>query len=330
MPILNIYDNVPVFIHFVGGYILAYGGLILNFIVMLFTYEKNLINENKEQRFITRVNCFTNMYYAVISLVVHPQIEIIHGTILLRCHGLGRSIINPITRIILFGVYIYAYIMIFTIVSIGFQFRYNLLCKRILLTTSQLGRYYFICFIYSIISGIIYSLNFSPIVPLKFRNEVNLNETIWINEEPFFWNHVLINNGNNIFLLLTIFLYFTLTVTSYGINIFFIVKMKMLIKSNKLRLSKKTLLLQKQFNTILNVQSIAPIFVILLPILLGIILVIAKIRINGFGLFIILGLEAVPFVNGLSVIVLTKEYRLKKRCIKNTLTKTTTKVILTK
>uniref|UniRef100_A0A0N5BR77 G protein-coupled receptor n=1 Tax=Strongyloides papillosus TaxID=174720 RepID=A0A0N5BR77_STREA len=219
--------------------------------------------------------------------------------------------------------------MTFAIVSVGLVFRYHILCKRILLPRSKLIRSYLICFGYSIFSGVLYSLNFSPYVPMSFRMEADLNETIWKYEEPSFWDHVLIYRQNNIILLLSFILYTTLTISSYALIIYLVYKMKKLMKNNKNSFSAKTLILQKQLNKILNVQSLTPIFVILLPVLFGLILIISKIRVNGFGLFVILGLESVPFVNGLSIIILTKDYRIKIKGKKNTPAKTTTKVFLT-
>uniref|UniRef100_A0A0K0FRQ9 G_PROTEIN_RECEP_F1_2 domain-containing protein n=1 Tax=Strongyloides venezuelensis TaxID=75913 RepID=A0A0K0FRQ9_STRVS len=296
---------------------------------MAFTFKKSTINENKQQRFIIRVNSATNFYYALICAIVHPQIEISNDTVLIRCYGLGRYIRNGSVRIFLVGLFIYSYVMIFTIVSVGFVFRYYTLCKRILLPRSKLIRSYLICFGYSIFSGVLYSLNFSPYVPMSFRVKADLNETIWKYEEPSFWDHVLIYRQNNIILLLSFILYTSLTIISYALIIYLVYKMKKLMKNNKNSFSTKTFILQKQLNKILNVQSLTPIFVILLPVLFGFILIISKVRVNGFGLFVILGLEFVPFVNGLSIIILTKDYRIKIRGKKNILAKTTTKVFLT-
>uniref|UniRef100_A0A0N5BCQ9 G_PROTEIN_RECEP_F1_2 domain-containing protein n=1 Tax=Strongyloides papillosus TaxID=174720 RepID=A0A0N5BCQ9_STREA len=328
MSLLSIHYSTPTFIHFVFGHILCSSGIIINAIVIGFTFKKSNMNDNMEQRFITRANSFINLYSTLICLIVHPQIEIIQNKILFRCYGFGGNVKNDGGRLFLVGIFIFSYVMILSSVSVGLLFRYNILCKRILLSKSKLIRFYFICFGYSICSSILYSSNFSPNVPMNFRTEADLNESIWKYEEPPFWDHVLINRENNILLLLSLILYVSLTISSYTIITYFVVKMKKLMRNNKNIFSTKTIILQKQLNTILNVQSITPIIVILLPILFGIILILSKVRANGFALFIILGLESVPFFNGLSVIILTKEYRIGRKCTKITIKKTISKIFV--
>uniref|UniRef100_A0A0K0E7F3 G-protein coupled receptors family 1 profile domain-containing protein n=1 Tax=Strongyloides stercoralis TaxID=6248 RepID=A0A0K0E7F3_STRER len=323
---LNIYINAPTFIHYTLGYILSYVGLIVNIIVIIFTFKNNIANKNKEQRLITRISSATNISYAIINLIVHPQLEFVGDTILLRCYGYGMFATSSFLKMFFIYLFIYGYIIIFTCVSIGLLFRYHLLCRKVSLTKKQIIKQYVICFIYSVCTGVVYTFNFVPNVPLEFINKVNLNLTIWKNEDPSFWEHILIYRGNSILLYCSILLYISLIVGTYGFIIFSVYKMKTLLKTNRDCFSRKTLHLQRQFNRILDVQSITPIFLILLPIFFGVILVITKVRVNGFGLFIILGLESIPFINGLSVILLTKEYRIRKIFSNNTSLKSTTKV----
>uniref|UniRef100_A0A0N4ZYG7 7TM_GPCR_Srx domain-containing protein n=1 Tax=Parastrongyloides trichosuri TaxID=131310 RepID=A0A0N4ZYG7_PARTI len=330
MSYLNVYDTIPSFIQYFGGYIVTHLGIIVNISVVIFTWKVPNPNETIEQRFITRISGLVNTFYGVTAAYAHPQVELSsNGHIFFRLYGYSKDIINGYIRIASLYLFIASYIMVFSIISMGFIFRYYLLCKRTVIKRKQLVISYIICFIYAIFTGVIYTLNFSYDVPLEIRKSVLINETIWIYEDPSFWNYVFIANGSVEIFYTTVFLYISLTCSIYVSIIILVYKMKNLLKINKNSFSQKTLNLQKQFNKILHVQSIAPIFVLLLPILLGAILTIVNVRFTGFGLFIILGLEGIPLVNGLSVIILTKEYRLRRTCVKNVFfKKTTTKNIL--
>ncbi|KAI6224128.1 7TM GPCR, serpentine receptor class r (Str) family-containing protein [Aphelenchoides besseyi] len=232
-----------------------------------------------------RVHCLSDMFYDAIQLASGVHAHPIGGKIFMMLQGFVTHVSLTVNRY-LFDAYFWSLLFSIALLPIDFIYRYRSVCHNKDLSNLQLYLMVFLAYFVTWIQAFLVSFTFLQIGPapdsVEFTRELQQFPQ-WENDVPSYSVTVLgatKSLSNSIFIL-------CLNSFSYGIIIYTFRQIQSTLKENaaanlqNIRSSE----LQKQVSRILALQSILPLFVICLPVMLTVLFSLLKYDLPHFGAY---------------------------------------------
>uniref|UniRef100_A0A914P9G2 Uncharacterized protein n=1 Tax=Panagrolaimus davidi TaxID=227884 RepID=A0A914P9G2_9BILA len=209
-------------------------------------------------------NSILDLLFAAVILIAEPQIVVISG--------IYYNVIGSPLYVLGFefaGIAIPAYggFIVVSIVAmpIPFYIRYTILCKNAGVTMKKLIGIYIVLIIYSIALFFAAMWCYPPNPDAYIPFKAALNNSFWLDEYKN--GAIFVATPSSDIRIIIVFLMILIpSGLSYLLIIIFGLKIKKQLKMNQFNMSEKTMILNKQLQQTLVIQSIAPFFTANVPV----------------------------------------------------------------